>query len=295
MTTAATTWQDYLELCKPRVVALILLTAVIGMLLATPNIPWQTLFFGTLGIGFAACSAAIINQMVDRRIDALMNRTLNRPLPSGKISVQQAIIFATFLGVAGIVVLIKYINNLTAILTFATLIGYAVIYTVYLKRATPQNIVIGGLAGAAPPLLGWTAVTNQMDAAGLLLVLLIFAWTPPHFWALAVARYEEYAKAKIPMLPVTHGIHFTTLCILLYTILMILIAIMPFVIKMSGYIYLLGSSVLNIIFLYLAIKLYLTQDRQIAMRTFHYSILYLMLIFIVLLVDHYFYNLEVLL
>ncbi len=169
MTTIATTWQDS-ELCKPRVVALILLTAVIGMLLATPVIPWQTLIFGTLGIGFAACSAAVINQMIDRRVDALMNRTLNRPLPTGKINVQQAIIFAVFLGVVGIFVLIKYVNNLTAVLTFATLIGYAVIYTVYLKRATPQNIVIGGLAGAAPPLLGWTAVTNHMDAAGLLFI-----------------------------------------------------------------------------------------------------------------------------
>lgn len=294
MTTVSATWQDYLELCKPRVVALILLTAVIGMLLATPIIPWQTLIFGTLGIGFAACSAAVINQMIDRRVDALMNRTHNRPLPSGKITIHQAIIFASLLGITGIFVLVKYINNLTAILTFITLIGYAVIYTVYLKRATPQNIVIGGLAGAAPPLLGWTAVTNHMDAAGLLLVLLIFAWTPPHFWALAVARFEEYAKAKIPMLPVTHGIHFTTLCILLYTILMILITLMPFVIKMSGYIYLVGSSILNLIFLYLTIKLHRTQDRQIAMRTFHYSILYLMLVFIALLVDHYFYNWRIL-
>lgn len=286
--TIATTWQDYLELCKPRVVALMLLTAIIGMLLATPIIPWQTLIFGTLGIGFAACSAAVINQMIDRKIDALMNRTLNRPLPSGKISVKQAIIFALVLGFIGMFVLFQYINALTAVLTFLTLIGYAIIYTVYLKRATPQNIVIGGLAGATPPLLGWTAVTNQMDAAALLLVLLIFAWTPPHFWALAIARYEEYEKAKIPMLPVTHGIKFTTLSILLYTIIMILVAVMPFVIKMSGFIYLCSSMVFNVVFLYLAIKLHKTQDRQIAMQTFHYSILYLMLIFILLLIDHYF-------
>ncbi len=281
------TLQAYLELTKPRVVSLILLTAVVGMLLAAPWIPWQPLFYGTLGIGLTASSAAVINQLIDRHIDAKMGRTQNRPLPSGKISTTQAIIFAAILGVSGMLVLFIFVNAITAWLTFATLIGYAFIYTVFLKRATPQNIVIGGLAGATPPLLGWTAVTGNLDYASLLLVLIIFTWTPPHFWALAVARYDEYKKAEIPMLPVTHGIPFTLLCTLLYTLLMIACSLLPYAIGMSGLFYLMTSLILNAVFLYWVVILYHTHDRIIAMKTFYYSIFYLMLLFIVLLVDHY--------
>lgn len=284
---ATATWHDYLTLCKPRVVALMLLTAIVGMLLASYSIPWHSLFFGTIGIGLAACSAATINQLIDRRIDAVMLRTQNRPLPKGNVSLKNATAFAAILGFSGLFILWYWVNPLTTVLTFATLIGYAVIYTVYLKRATPQNIVIGGLAGATPPLLGWTAVTGQIEPAALLLVLIIYTWTPPHFWALAVARYEEYAKAKIPMLPVTHGIRYTNLSSLLYTLLMIVSTLLPFVIDMSGWLYLAGSSLLNVIFLYFVIRLYLTQDRIIAMKTFRFSINYLMLLFVLLLLDHY--------
>lgn len=278
---------SYIELTKPRVVSLILLTAVVGMLLAAPWIPWQPLFYGTLGIGLTASSAAVINQLIDRHIDAKMGRTQNRPLPSGKNTPTQAIIFATILGLLGMSVLFIFVNALTAWLTFATLIGYALIYTVFLKRATPQNIVIGGLAGATPPLLGWTAVTGHVDYASLLLVLIIFTWTPPHFWALAVARYDEYKKAEIPMLPVTHGIPFTLLCTLLYTFLMIACSLLPYAIGMSGIFYLITSILLNAVFLYWVVLLYRTHDRVIAMKTFYYSIFYLMLLFIVLLIDHY--------
>jgi protoheme IX farnesyltransferase len=284
---AMSTFQSYLELTKPRVIALILLTAIVGMLLAAPWIPWQPLFYGTIGIGFTASSAAVINQIIDRHIDAKMGRTQNRPLPSGKMSPLKAIIFATLLGVIGMATLFIFVNSLTAWLTFATLIGYALIYTVFLKRATPQNIVIGGLAGATPPLLGWTAVTGNFDYASLLLVLIIFTWTPPHFWALAVARYEEYKKAEIPMLPVTHGIPFTLLCTLLYTFLMIACSLLPYAVGMSGLFYLGTSSLLNAGFLYWVVRLYRTHDRVIAMKTFYYSIFYLMLMFIVLLIDHY--------
>jgi protoheme IX farnesyltransferase len=284
---AMSTFQSYLELTKPRVIALILLTAIVGMLLAAPWIPWQPLFYGTIGIGFTASSAAVINQLIDRHIDAKMGRTQNRPLPSGKMSPLKAIIFATLLGVIGMATLFIFVNSLTAWLTFATLIGYALIYTVFLKRATPQNIVIGGLAGATPPLLGWTAVTGNFDYASLLLVLIIFTWTPPHFWALAVARYEEYKKAEIPMLPVTHGIPFTLLCTLLYTFLMIACSLLPYAVGMSGLFYLGTSSLLNAGFLYWVVRLYRTHDRVIAMKTFYYSIFYLMLMFIVLLIDHY--------
>lgn len=280
-------WQDYLELTKPRVIALILLTAIVGMLLAAPWIPWQPLFYGTLGIGLTASSAAVINQLIDRHIDAKMGRTQNRPLPTGKITPIKAVTFATLLGIMGMAVLFIFVNQLTAWLTFATLIGYALIYTVFLKRATPQNIVIGGLAGATPPLLGWAAVTGDFDYASLLLVLLIFTWTPPHFWALAVARYDEYKKAGIPMLPVTHGIPFTLLCTLLYTLLMIACSLLPYTVGMSGLFYLIFSTVLNAGFLYWVIRLYCTQDRVVAMKTFYYSIFYLMLMFIVLLIDHY--------
>lgn len=285
--TPTSTFGAYLELTKPRVVALILLTAVVGMLLAAPWIPWQPLFYGTVGIGLTACSAAVINQLVDRHIDAKMGRTQNRPLPTGKITPFKAVTFATLLGGIGMAVLFIYVNQLTAWLTFATLIGYALIYTVFLKRATPQNIVIGGLAGATPPLLGWACVTGSFDHASLLLVLLIFTWTPPHFWALAVARYEEYKKAEIPMLPVTHGIRFTLLCTLLYTLLMIACSLLPYSVGMSGLFYLATSSLLNAGFLYWVVRLYRTEDRVIAMKTFYYSIFYLMSMFIVLLIDHY--------
>lgn len=280
-------WRDYYELTKPRVVMMMLLTAMIGMLLASQAVPWHAIFYGSIGIGFAGGSAAVINQLVDRHIDAKMARTQNRPLPSGKVSLRNAIIFAFALGVIGLLTLVFFVNTLTAALTFATLLGYALIYTVFLKRATPQNIVIGGLAGAMPPMLGWTAVTGDISPFSLLLVLLIFAWTPPHFWALAIARFEEYAKADIPMLPVTHGIPFTILCILLYTLLMIGVSLLPVAIGMSGMIYLFGSSILNAIFLWKTIKLAKTHCRKVAMNIFHYSIGYLMAMFVLLLLDHY--------
>jgi protoheme IX farnesyltransferase len=281
-------WRAYYELCKPRVVALMLITVVVGMLLATPNrVPWPIFIFGIIGIGLTAASGAATNHLVDRRIDAIMRRTQGRPIPTGKVSLPIAIIFATLLAITGLSLLIIFVNTLTAILTFLSLVGYALIYTVFLKRATPQNIVIGGLAGAAPPLLGWTAVTGQLDYGGLLLLLIIFVWTPPHFWALAIYRVEEYAKANIPMLPVTHGIPFTKLNILLYTILLIVISVLPFAVSMSGFIYLAGALILGAIFLYWAIRLKYSNDPKVAMKTFQYSIVYLMLLFVVLLVDHY--------
>lgn len=282
-------WQAYLELCKPRVVMLMLLTAVVGMFLASPGfVPWRSLIFGTLGIGLAAGSAAAINHLVDQRIDTIMARTQYRPLPSGKITPRQAWCFAALLGLASMLVLVTLVNTMTAILSLLTLVGYAGIYTLYLKRATPQNIVIGGAAGAAPPMLGWSAVTGTLDPHSLLLVLIIFVWTPPHFWALAIYRYKDYAAAKIPMLPVTHGIPFTKLSILLYTILLIAVSILPFATKMCGMIYLSGALILGGIFLYYAVKLKYSNDPAVAMATFRYSIWYLMVLFVVLLVDHYF-------
>lgn len=281
------TWRNYYELCKPRVVALMLLTAIVGMLLASEQVPWHAIIFGTLGIGLSASAGGVLNQLIDRRIDALMKRTHKRPIPSGSISPQKAGIFALLLSSSGMLILFLWVNALTAYLTFATLIGYALVYTVFLKRATPQNIVIGGLAGATPPLLGWTSVTDEIHAGVLLLVLLIFTWTPPHFWALAIARYEEYKKAEIPMMPVTHGIPFTKLCILLYTILMIVISILPFCINMSGIVYLIGSLILGGGFLYRSYQLYDRNDSSTAMRTFYYSIFYLMSMFLLLLIDHY--------
>jgi heme o synthase len=280
-------WRNYYELCKPRVVALMLLTAIVGMLLATDEIPWKILILGTIGIGLSAGAGGVLNQLIDRRIDSLMGRTKKRPIPSGHISPKKAGLFAFLLSFTGMCVLVFFVNVLTAVLTFATLIGYALIYTVFLKRATPQNIVIGGLAGATPPLLGWTAVTDSIDPGILLLVLLIFTWTPPHFWALAIARYEEYKKAEIPMLPVTHGVPFTKLCILLYTILMVAISFMPFIINLSGIIYLIGAVILGAGFLVRSYQLYKNDSPQVAMSTFYYSIFYLMVIFLVLLIDHY--------
>ena len=281
-------WRDYYELCKPRVVALLVFTAIIGMFLATPGmVPITPLFFGSIGIGLAAASAAAINQVVDQKVDANMRRTSQRPLPTGHLSNKQALSFALFIGALGMWVLIYYVNVLTAVLTFLSLIGYAVIYTLYLKRATPQNIVIGGAAGAAPPVLGWTAVTGTVDPNSLLLFLIIFAWTPPHFWALAIHRRDEYAKVDIPMLPVTHGVEYTRLHALLYTIILVAVTLLPFVTGMSGLFYLIGALILGGLFLYYAIRMQSGRDERIAIKTFGYSIIYLMLLFSVLLVDHY--------
>ena len=281
-------WRDYLELCKPKVVLLMLLTAVVGMYLAVPGwVPVDLLFFATLGIGLTASSAAAINHLVDKRIDAIMARTKKRPVAKGKISPRNAIAFASLLGILGMLVLVLWVNTLTAILTFASLIGYAGIYTGFLKRATPQNIVIGGLAGAAPPLLGWTAVTGHLAPGALVLVLIIFTWTPPHFWALAIYRLDDYRQAEIPMLPVTHGVAFTKLQIVLYTVLLLIVSVLPTVIGMSGFIYLAGALLLGGRFLQWAIKLYRTEKNVVAMQTFRFSIVYLMLLFVFLLVDHY--------
>jgi protoheme IX farnesyltransferase len=281
-------YRDYLELCKPRVVALMLLTVLVGMYLSTTGgIPVLTIVATLVGIGCCASSAAAINHLVDKRIDAIMARTQKRPIARGRISVMQAVWFASILGLVGLGVLMVWVNMLTACLTFLTLIGYAGIYTGYLKRATSQNIVIGGLAGAAPPLLGWTAVTNQLSPEALLLVLIIFVWTPPHFWALAIYRFEDYRNAEIPMLPVIYGIRYTKLNVLLYTILLCVVSILPFIVGMSGLIYLIAATLLGLRFLFWAIKLYRQEESVIAMRTFRFSIIYLMLLFVFLLIDHY--------
>ena len=283
-----TTCNSFYELCKPRVVMLLVFTAVIGMFLATPGmVPWEPLVYGTIGIGLAAASAAAINQVVDQKIDKEMRRTEARPLPKGNVTNSQAMIFAIVLGAVAMAILTFLVNGLTAWLTLLSLIGYAVIYTMYLKHATPQNIVIGGAAGAAPPVLGWVAVTGTVDPNSLLLFLIIFAWTPPHFWALAIHRREEYAKVDVPMLPVTHGVEFTRLQVLLYTILMVLVTMLPFATAMSGVVYLGGVSILNAIFLYYAIKMQSGKDESIPIKTFAYSIIYLMLLFALLLIDHY--------
>lgn len=283
-----TSWRDYLELTKPNVVALMILTSLIGMFLAVPGmVPLDVLIFGNLGIALCAGSAATVNHLVDRQIDTKMARTFNRPVATGRLAPINAILFAAMLGLLGMGILLIFVNALTAWLTLASLLGYAVVYTLFLKRATPQNIVIGGLAGAAPPLLGWTAVTGEIHGYGLLLVLIIFAWTPPHFWALAVHRKEEYAKAKVPMLPVTHGDKYTRLHILLYTLILLAVSLMPFVTHMSGWLYLLGALVLGFGFLYWAIVLYIGKKPDAGMDTFKYSIIYLMALFVVMLVDHY--------
>jgi len=280
--------RDFFELTKPKVVALIVFTAIVGMLLAAPEFPpWRVLLFGTVGIWLAAASAAAINHVLDRRIDAEMVRTRRRPIPSGHVGAAAALLFAFALGLAAMLILALLVNPLTALLTFATLIGYSVIYTVWLKRATPQNIVIGGAAGAAPPVLGWTAVTNSVDPNALLLFLIIFTWTPPHFWALAIARRDDYAKAGIPMLPVTHGIEFTRLHILFYTMLLVLVTLLPYLTGMSGLIYLAGAIVLDVLFLRYALALRKGGRVELPMRTFKYSINYLMMLFAFLLVDHY--------
>jgi len=281
-------WRDYLELTKPKVVVLMLITSLVGMFLATrAGVPWTVLLFGNLGIALCAGGAAAVNHVVDRQIDSVMARTHKRPLAEGRVSPAAALTFAFVLGVSGLALLLTFTNALAAWLTLASLIGYAVIYTGFLKRATPQNIVIGGLAGAAPPLLGWVAVTGQISAEPLLLVLIIFAWTPPHFWALAIHRKAEYAKVNIPMLPVTHGVHYTKVHILLYTAVLLAVSFMPYVIHMSGPLYLAAAAVLGARFLYWAIALYRDSRPHAAIRTFKFSIWYLFALFIALLVDHY--------
>ncbi len=282
-------WRDYYELTKPRVVMLIVFTAIVGMFVSVPGWPGiMPILFGTLGIGLASSSAAVFNHVLDARIDIQMMRTRGRPLPQGKLTEKSALTFATVLCIVSMLILALLVNPLTAILTFVSLIGYAVVYTVWLKRATPQNIVIGGAAGAAPPILGWTAVTNEIHAGALLLFLIVFVWTPPHFWALAIARKEEYAKVDIPMLPVTHGEDYTRLNILLYTILLVVVTILPYLIGMTGIIYLATTIVLDAYFLFYAIRMYrVPEDRELPMKTFKYSINYLGILFAALLVDHY--------
>ena len=281
-------WRDYLELTKPKVVALITFTAMVGMFLATPSmVPWGVLSFGSLGIALTAASAAAINHLVDRRIDALMARTRHRPLPSGHLDIRQAILFAGLLGTSGIALLLVFTNPLTALLTVLSLVGYAAVYTVFLKRYTPQNIVIGGAAGAAPPVLGWTAVTGQIDSGALLLFLIIFVWTPPHFWALAIHRRHDYAKADIPMLPVTHGVALTRLHILLYTVMLFVVSLLPYLTGMSGWLYLAVAAALGARFLWLSLRLFVTADERLALRTFGFSIVYLFGVFAALMVDHY--------
>ena len=281
-------YKQFYELTKPRVVALIVFTAIIGMFLAVPGMPpWNLVLFGSLGIWLAASSAAAINHLLDQRIDALMARTAHRPLPSGGLNSKQVLVFAIVLGVLSMLLLVWQVNVLTAGLTFASLIGYAIIYTGYLKRATPQNIVIGGAAGAAPPVLGWAAITNTVDPHALLLFLIIFIWTPPHFWALAIFRRDDYAKALIPMLPVIYGVKYTRWQILFYTVLLLLVSLLPWIAGMSGYFYLGGALVLGLVFLYYAIRLLNPPDELFAMEVFKYSIWYLMILFAFLLIDHW--------
>ena len=285
-----TDWRDYYELTKPRVVMLIVFTAVVGMFLAVPGWPGApAMLFGTIGIGMAASAAAVFNHVLDARIDIHMLRTRGRPLPEGRVSETNALAFASATCVLSMIILWFLVNPLTAILTFGSLIGYAVVYTVFLKRATPQNIVIGGAAGAAPPVLGWTAVTGEISSSALLLFLIIFIWTPPHFWALAIARKDEYAKVGIPMLPVTHGEAYTRLHILLYTILLVVITVVPYLTGMSGLIYLAAAVILGAVFLNYAIRMLRdANDVELPMRTFRFSITYLAILFAALLVDHYF-------
>ena len=284
----AFSWRDYYDLTKPKVVMLIVFTAVVGMLLAVPGFPPIDAFvFGTLGIGLASSSAAAINQIIDARVDAQMARTRNRPLVQGNINDRQALIFAGALCILSMLMLWLLVNPLTAVLTFASLIGYAIVYTVYLKPATPQNIVIGGAAGAAPPVLGWVAITGEVHAHALLLFLIIFVWTPPHFWALAIARRDEYAKVGTPMLPVTHGVPYTKLSVLLYTVLLLVVTILPWLAGMSGLLYLAAALALGGIFLRYAVSLSLSDGDEPAMPMFVYSINYLMFLFAALLIDHY--------
>ncbi len=279
---------DYLGLCKLKVVSLIVFTAIVGMFLAVPGMPpLDKLLLGSIGIALAAASAAAINHVLDARIDAVMKRTRRRPLPTGQLTETEALIFAFALGLVSMIILASFVNPLTAVLTFLSLIGYAVVYTVWLKRATPQNIVIGGAAGAAPPVLGWTAITGDIHAHALLLFLIVFTWTPPHFWALAIARKDDYAKVSIPMMPVTHGVEFTRLQILYYTVLLIIVSLLPYLTGMSGLVYLAGALIFGGVFLYYAIAMRFSERPELPMKTFAYSITYLMGVFAALLVDHY--------
>lgn len=283
-------FRAYLELTKPRVVLLMLITALVGMFLAVPGCPPVGLMvMSLLGIGCSAGAAAVINHLVDQRFDAIMQRTSNRPIPTGKITPKHAWRFAVLLGLFGLALLVIFVNVLTAVLTFISLMGYAVVYTLYLKHATPQNIVIGGLAGAAPPLLGWTAITGQISAMPLVLVLIIFVWTPPHFWALAIHRIKEYQAVAIPMLPVTHGIPYTKLSIVLYTILLVPVSLLPVIIGFSGGIYTVMTLVLDAIFVYWALRLFWGKHPANGIKTFRFSIWYLLFLFVALLVDHYWY------
>ena len=281
-------WREYLELCKPKVVALILFTAAVGMFLSTDGwVPFDAWFWGLIGIGLAASAGAALNHWVDQEIDRQMVRTSSRPLARGSITSRGAVLFSLSLATLSMVLLVTFVNVLTAALTMASMIGYAVIYTMFLKRTTPQNIVLGGAAGAAPPVLRWTAVTGELHTEALLLLLIIFVWTPPHFWALAIRRRDDYARADVPMLPVTHGIALTKLHILLYTILLVIVTIMPFLVRMSGTLYLAGALALGIGFVYFALRLYRSDGDRFAMKTFGYSIFYLSALFVFLLLDHY--------
>ena len=285
---AAATWRDYLEMCKPRVVALMLLCAIVGMLLATPGmVPVDILVFGTLGIALVAASAAVVNHIADAEIDMRMARTARRPVAAGRVAAVPGLAFSAVLGIAGMVLLLVFINPLTAWLNLASWVGYGLIYTLFLKRATPQNIVIGGLFGAAPPLFGWAAVTGTVEPGALILVLIIFAWTPPHFWALALDRKDEYAAVNIPMLPVTHGERHTRRHIFFYTLILIAASLLPVLIGMSGWVYLAGALALGGGFLYWAAVLLAARNPKAPMQTFRFSILYLMALFLVLLIDHY--------
>ena len=285
-----THWRDYFDLCKPKVVALLLLTSIVGVVLASPpgEISLLILLMSTLGIGLGAAAGAAINQIVEREIDSKMARTHNRPLPKGRVSQQNAFIFALLMAAGSVFVLTAWINVLTAVLTFASMIGYAVVYTMFLKKATSQNIVIGGLAGATPPLLGWTSVTGSVDPQGLLLVLIIYTWTPPHFWALAIHRRDDYAKVNLPMLPVTHGIEFTKYSILGYTILLFVVTLLPYLAYMRGEFYLVSAVLLGLYFFYKVFMLMFSARKNAAISTFVYSINYLMLLFIAMVIDHYF-------
>jgi heme o synthase len=285
---ALTQWREYLALCKPRIVSLIVFTAIAGMFLSVPGLaPWQVFLFGSLGIGLGAASAAAINHLIDEKADAVMVRTQARPLPTGKLDREQALTFAIILGLLSMVILYFLVNPLTAWLTLASMFGYGIIYTAFLKRATPQNIVLGGAAGAMPPVLGWAAVTGELHVHAFLLFLIIFVWTPPHFWALALARREEYGRANIPMLPVTHGVEFTKQQVVLYTFLLLAVSLLPFVSQMSGLVYLLAALALGGRFVYLALGLYRDDGDQQALKTFSYSIIYLAALFAFLLLDHY--------
>jgi heme o synthase len=288
--TSSPSIKDLLALCKLKVVSLILLTAVVGMLLAVPYVPNLLLVVvASVGISLSAMSAAVFNHIIDEKIDLQMSRTDRRPLPKGKVTRNQALIWGLFLGFVGIGLLFFFVNALTAVLTFLSLIGYAVFYTMYLKHATPQNIVIGGAAGAAPPVLGWTSVAGSQGIEyALLLFLIVFIWTPPHFWALAIHRRDEYKKAQVPMLPVTHGLEFTRVQILLYTVLLLLVTLLPYLTGMSGVIYLISAATLGILFLGYSVKIFLEPDNpKIAFKTFKYSVNYLMVLFVALLIDHY--------